>query len=102
MEQLSLKKYGWRCVLGMEVFYFLCLLYGAGLGSGRFITERATQLHHTLFELIPGFTWGSVASVIWGGVYLFALAWILAWYIVWMHNSSLIKNNLYEQSRLNN
>ncbi len=85
MEQLSLKSYGWKCVLGMEVFYVACLAYGSLLSG------KAQELHHSLFELIPWFSWGSVGSVIWGAVYFFVVAWIFAWYIVWMHNSSLIK-----------
>jgi Na+/citrate or Na+/malate symporter len=85
MEQLSLKSYGWKCVLGMEVFYVACLAYGS------FLTGKAQELHHSLFELIPWFSWGSVGSVVWGFAYFFIIAWIFAWYIVWMHNSSLIR-----------
>jgi len=83
---LQLKRYGWFCVLGTEVFYALCLIYGP------FLAGKAAELHHSLFELLPGFTWGNVGSVILGAVYLFVFAWIFAWYIVWMHNTSLIKS----------
>lgn len=83
MERLSYVKYGWRCVLGAEVFYGLCLLYG------NFLTGRAQELHQTLFELIPGFSWGSSLGIIAGAIYMFAVAWILAAYIVWMYNTSL-------------
>ncbi len=85
MEQLSLKSYGWKCVLGAEVFYVLCLIYGT------FLSGSAAALHHSLFELFPGFTWGTVSGVVIGAVDLFVFAWIFAWYYVWMHNSSLIK-----------
>lgn len=81
---LSLKRYGWLCVLGGEVFYAVCLIWGL------FLTGRAAELHHSLFELMPGFVWGNIGSVILGAVELFVFAWIGAWYIVWMHNSSLI------------
>lgn len=85
--KLSLKKYGWKCVLGAEAVYFLCL-------SGGFLplrTIRGMELHHATFETLPGFTWINVGSVILGAVYLFVFAWIFAWYFVWMHNTSLIK-----------
>ncbi len=89
MEQLSLKKYGWKCVLGSEIIYFVCLL--GGLLSLRSV--EAVKLHHTFFETLPGFTWITTGSVILGAVYFFVFAWIFASYFVWMHNSSLIKSN---------
>ena len=88
MKQLSLKKYGWKCVLGAEVVYFICLL-------GGFLplrSARGLEFHHTLFETLPGFTWISAESVILGAIYMFVFAWIFAWYFVWMHNSSLVEN----------
>ena len=85
MEKLSLKSYGWKCVLGTEVFYVACMLYGTLLSG------KAQELHHSLFEIIPGFIWGSAISIVWGAVYFFVAAWIFAWYYVWMHNSSLVK-----------
>lgn len=83
---LSLKRYGWLCVLGGEIAYAICL---AG-GYLPLRTARATELHHALFETLPGFVWGSVASIFLGMVYVFVFAWIFAWYYVWMHNMSLI------------
>ena len=87
--QLSLKKYGWKCVLGMEVIYGLCFI-------GGFLPWRSAagiQLHHTIFETLPGFIWISFGSFVLGTVYMFIFAWIFASYFVWMHNSSLIKSN---------
>lgn len=87
MEQLSLKSYGWKCVLGMEVVYVLCLI-------GGFLPWRSAagiQLHHTIFETLPGFMWISFGSFVLGAIYMFVFAWIFATYIVWMHNSSLEK-----------
>lgn len=84
---LSLKRYGWLCVLGAEVAYVICLV--GGYLPWR--TERARELHHMLFETLPGFTWGSIWSIILGAVYMFVFAWIFAWYYVWMHNTSLVK-----------
>lgn len=82
-----MKKYGWKCVLGAEVAYVLCL-------AGAFLPVRsaeAVELHHRLFEIFPGFTWINASSVIFGLVYMFVFAWIFAWYYVWMHNTSMVK-----------
>lgn len=86
MEQLSLKSYGWKCALGAEVFYAICMLYGASL------TGTSATLHHSLFGLLPGFTWGNVIGIIIGAIDLFVFAWIFAVYYVWMHNSSLVRD----------
>ena len=82
---LSLIKYGWRCVLGAEVAYVICL-------AGGFLplrSARGVELHHALFETLPGFTWINATSFLLGAVYMFVFAWIFAWFYVWMHNSSL-------------
>lgn len=86
MEQLSLKSYGWKCVLGAEVAYVICIL-------GGFLPLRNAQgieLHHRLFETLPGFTWISPGSFLLGAFYMFVFSWVFASYYVWMHNSSLI------------
>lgn len=83
---LSLKSYGWKCVLGVEAAYVLCVL-------GGFLPLRSAagiQLHHAIFETLPGFTWISFSSFVLGASYMFVFAWIFASYFVWMHNSSLI------------
>ena len=85
MEKLDLKSYVWKCVLGAEVVYAVCLI--GGYFPWR--TETATELHHQLFELLPGFVWGSQGSIILGAVYMCIGAWIFGSYMVWMHNSSL-------------
>ena len=77
-------KYAGLCVLGMEMFYILCIGYGFVL------TGKSMELHHSLFELIPGVVWGNPVSMVWGALYLAILAWISGWYIAWMHNASLI------------
>ncbi len=84
---LSLKRYGWLCVLGAEVFYILCLFYGA------LLTGAQAELHHSLFGLLPGFAWGSALGILAGAIDLFVFAWIFAWYMVWMHNTSLVQSN---------
>lgn len=83
--KLSLKKFGWKCVLGAEVGYLLCLI-GASLP---WYTLGGAELNRALFETLPGFTWINPGSIILGAVYMFVFAWIFAWYFVWMHNSSL-------------
>lgn len=88
MGKLSLKKYGWKCVLGSEIVYFICLF--GGLLPLR--SARGIELHHTIFETLPGFTWINAGSIILGAIYFFVFAWIFAWYFVWMHNSSIIEN----------
>ena len=77
-------KYAGLCVLGMEIFYVLCLAYGVLLSG------KARELHQALFELLPGFAWGNPASMVWGAVLLGVFALIAGWYIAWMHNASLV------------
>lgn len=84
---LKLKRYGWLCVLGGEVAYLLCL---AG-GYLPWRIARGAELHHAFFETLPGFVWGNAASILLGAAYVFVFSWIFAWYMVWMHNSSLEK-----------
>jgi uncharacterized membrane protein YvlD (DUF360 family) len=86
MEKLSLKSYVKKCVLGAEIAYAVCLL-------GGFLplrSQRGIELHHSLFETLPGFTWLTFGSFIWGAVLIAIIAWIFGAYMVWMHNSSLI------------
>jgi hypothetical protein len=89
MDKLSFKLYGWKCVLGAEIAYTVCLL-------GGFLplrTASGIEFHHKLFETLPGFVWINLSSIVLGAVYMFVLAWIFAGYYVWMHNSSMIKEN---------
>ena len=89
MEKLSLQSYTLKCVLGMEVAYVICLI--GGYFPWR--TVRGIELHHTLFETLPGFVWGNVVSNLWGAILLGLIAWVFGAYIVWMHNSSLINKS---------
>ena len=84
--KLSFTLYGWKCGMGAEIASALCVLVG-------FLPLRSAEgieLHHRLFETLPGFTWISLSSFLLGAVYMFVFAWIFAAYFVWMHNSSLI------------
>lgn len=86
MERLSLKSYVKKCILGAEIVYVACLV-------GGFLplrSQRGIELHHALFETLPGFTWLTFGSVIWGAVLIAVIAWIFGAYMVWMHNSSLV------------
>ncbi|MBI2453944.1 hypothetical protein HYV58_02065 [Candidatus Peregrinibacteria bacterium] len=84
--KFSFIRYGWRCVLGGEIAYSICLLGGFLPLRG----ERAVELHHLLFETMPGFTWISLGSFVLGALYVFVFAWIFAAYMVWMLNSSMV------------
>ena len=79
-------KYAGLCVLGTEIFCILCIGYGFVL------TGKAMDLHHSLLELIPGFSWANPVSMVWGALYIGILAWVGGWYIAWMHNASLLVN----------
>lgn len=84
--ELSLKKYVWKCVWGTEIVYTLCIL-------GGFLPLRSLvgiELHHQLFETLPGFTWISFSSYLLGMAYMFIFAWVFGAYYVWMHNTSLV------------
>ena len=61
---LSKIKYAGLCVLGIEIFYVLCLAYGSLLAG------KAQELHHSLFELLPWFAWGNPLSMLSGAVLL--------------------------------
>lgn len=85
MGKLSLFSYVWKCVLGLEVAYAICLI-------GGFLplrSARGIEAHHALFETLPGFTWINVASAILGAVYMLVFAFIFGLFMVWMHNSSI-------------
>lgn len=89
MEKLALKSYAWKCVLGLEVAYLICLV-GGYFPLGR--TSAGQDLHHALFEILPGFVWDNPSSMALGAVYMLVFAWIFGAYYVWMHNSSLKSN----------
>lgn len=84
---LSYKSYAWKCVLGAEIAYGLCL----AVAFLPFRTAKGFAVHSWLFETIPGFTWINPWSVIWGALVIAVLAFIFGLYIVWMHNSSMSK-----------
>jgi len=70
-------------VLGGEVAYTVCLLYGTTLAG------RAAELHHALFELLPGFTWIGFGSWLQGAISIAIWSGLGGAYIAWMHNASI-------------
>lgn len=81
---LSKTKYSALCLLGTEVFYIFCIGYGLTLSG------QAQELHRSLLQLVPGFSWGDPLGLIAGAVSLGVFALIAGWYIAWMHNTSLV------------
>ena len=90
MEKLSFKSYVKKCILGAEITYVVCLLGGFLLLR----SQRGIELHHSLFETLPGFTWLTFGSFIWGAILIAVIAWVFGAYMVWMHNSSLVKQQV--------
>lgn len=82
--KLSTNSYAWKCVLGAEVLYAACTLYGFTLAG------KAAELHRSLFELMPWYTWGTPFSILCGALLIGLSSWIGGAYIVWMHNSSMV------------
>lgn len=75
MEQLSLKNIAgnacWELKSRMR-----CVSVGGFLPLR---SAEVTNLHHLLFETLPGFTWINTGSVILGAVYMFVFAWFFSW-----------------------
>ena len=86
MQTLGFKSYVWKCMLGLEIAYFICL----GVGYLPLRSDAARQMHQTLFETMPGFVWGRPLSIVLGAIYMAITAWFVGAYYVWMYNSSLI------------
>ncbi len=84
--KLSYMSYALKCALGAEIMYLSCLAYGA-----YFLSGTKASLHHTMIELLPGFTWINPTSILIGALVIFAYAFIIGLYIVWMFNSSFRK-----------
>ena len=83
MGKLSIGKYAGLCILGGEIAYTACLIYGSTL------TGKAAELHHSFFELLPGFTWFGFGSFIAGAVSIAIWSGLGGAYIAWMHNVSI-------------
>ena len=80
----SYQSYIWKCVLGSEIIYVLCMVYRV------FVTAELLPLHDSLLRLLPGFSWtpaGMLAAAVGIAVY----SAVFGAYMVWMLNSSIIK-----------
>lgn len=83
MEKLSIKKYAWLCVLGGEIAYTVCMLYG------EFLSGKAAELHLALFQLLPGFSGINFGSWFLGAISVAVWSGVAGAYVAWMHNASL-------------
>ncbi len=84
-HKLSIGKYAGLCVLGGEIAYSACLVFGSTL------TGESAELHHALLGLLPGFTWFSIGSYLAGAVSIAIWSGIGGAFVAWMHNVSLEK-----------
>jgi len=57
MERLSLKSYGWKCVLGAEIVYTLCVLgYSRHCPALRGLVSVASSLVQSICSSLLGFS----------------------------------------------
>lgn len=85
MGKLLILKYAALCVLGGEIAFTVCMVYG------RFLTGKAAEMHTAIFQMLPGysgmnfFSWLAGAGVVavWSGA--------MGAYVAWMHNVSISK-----------
>jgi len=84
MGKLSIQKYAALCVLGGEVAYTVCMLYGF------FLSGKALELHQALFQLMPGFSGMNFTSWFFGAIMVALWSGIAGAYIAWMHNVSMV------------
>ncbi len=85
MHQLSVGRYAALCILGGEIAYIACLIYGSTL------TGSAAELHHALFALLPGFRWFSAGSFVAGAASVAIWSGVGGVFVAWMHNVSVKK-----------
>lgn len=83
MGKLSIGKYAGLCVLGGEVAYTVCMLYG------NFLSGKAAELHLALLQLFPGFMGMNFGSWLVGALSVAVWSGLAGAYIAWMHNVSL-------------
>jgi hypothetical protein len=86
MDKLSVSKYAMLCVLGGEIAFTVCMLYGL------FLTGKAAELHTALFQLFPGYSGMNFVSWLSGAVSVALWSGIGGAYIAWMHNVSIKKS----------
>ncbi len=85
MGKLSVKKYAGLCIVGGEIAYTACMMYGVWLSG------KAAELHTALFQLLPGFSNMNFGSWFVGGISIAVWSGLGGAYIAWMHNASIQK-----------
>jgi len=85
MGKLAIGKYAGLCVLGGEIVFTLCMMYGA------FLSGKAAELHLALFQLLPGYTGLNFSSWFLGAISVAVMSGVAGAYIAWMHNVSIKK-----------
>ena len=83
--KLSMLKYAGLCIVGGEVVYVACYVYGF------FLSGKIAELHQSLFSLLPGFACGTITGFLLGAISIALWAGIGGLYISWMHNVSMVK-----------
>lgn len=83
MGRLSIGKYALLCLVGGEIAYTVCMLYGF------FLVGKAAELHLALFQLFPGFSGMNFVSWLAGAVSVAIWGYAVGAYISWMHNASI-------------
>ena len=83
MGKLSIGKYAKLCILGGEIAFTACMLYGF------FLSGSAAAFHLSLFQLLPWFNGMNLGSWLVGAVSVAVWAGAAGSYIAWMHNVSL-------------
>ena len=80
----SYQSYIWKCVLGSEIIYVLCMVYRA------FVAVELLPLHDNLLRLMPGFSL-TPAGIVIAGIGIAVYSAVFGAYMVWMLNSSVAK-----------
>lgn len=79
---LSIKRYSLFCILGGEIAYTLCMVYGF------FLTGKAAELHSLIFQLLPGLSGLDFSSRFFGAITVAIWSGAGGAYVSWMHNYS--------------
>ena len=83
----SIGKFSLLVFAGSEIFYLILQEYG------RILTLKERDLHHALFELIPGFVWGDMMSMIWGALVFGCVITAVGTYVAWAYSFSFHKKH---------
>lgn len=70
LNRIPITPFGLSLSLFFAISYVLCVLFG--------LFVSGSNLHHELFELLPGFTWLTWPSFFVGLIWSIAAAWYVA------------------------